>query len=497
MVEAVVSDTLGDAAPPAAARAPVTEGLPDMVQWSEGMLLSPQHLQQNDLYWQEQMRFRLQQAAPHGWGLVSLELDTVKFKAGVVAVKRLECVMPDGTPVTYPGSYTGALEVDVTKVLAQNAAGLRVSLVLPARSAAATRRDASLRRYDLVPGAMAIDENTGIGQVPVDRLRPRISLWAGAAIPAQYVVCPLFEMTRRTDSQAIEFRPYQPPLLRWGGGDFLQKTGLSWRLRNINDVLWGKLRELAGTRGDGDGPDDDAFCGVDARRHVEMARRLAAVLPQFGLLVNRPEAAPVAVYDALAAVVGAMAAFGTNPVPPVLDAYQHDNCEPQFRRALDYVAFKLRYINTSYELLAFRQTAAHRFERALPADGGELVIELRVPDGRAMSQQDQGALAAWLADACIAGQDQLADAQRARMSARARLLTADDVARRNLRAGGAVFVIDNDFLRDGGQQPLFAPGQQLVIEGWPGGKGLQPANILLYQQRKPAAPGRAGGHAAA
>lgn len=497
MVEAVVSDTLGDTAPAAASRAPVTEGLPDMVQWSEGMLLSPQHLQQNDLYWQEQLRFRLQQALPHGWGLLLLELDAVKFKAGVVAVKRLECVMPDGTPVTFPGSYTGALEVDVTKVLAQNATGLRVSLVLPARSAAATRRDASLRRYDTVPGAMVIDENTGVGQVPVDRMRARISLWAGGAIPAQYVACPLFEMTRRTDSQSIEFRAYQPPLLRWGGGDFLHKTGLCWRLRNINDVLWGKLRELAGSRADEDGPDDDAFCGVDARRHVEMARRLAAVLPQFGLLVNRPDAAPVAVYDALAAVVGAMASFGTNPVPPVLDAYQHDNCEPQFRRALDYVVLKLRYINTSYEMLAFKQTAAHRFERPLPADGGELVIELRVPDGRSMSQQDQSSLAVWLTDACIAVPGLLVDAQRARMSARPRLLSADDVARRNLRAGGAVFVIDNDYLQDGAQQPLVVPGQPLVIEGYPGGKGLQPASILLYQPRKPAAAGRAGGHAAA
>lgn len=496
MVDAIVSDPIGSASNPAA-RSPVTEGLPDMVQWTEGMLLSPQHLQQNDLYWQEQVRFRLQQTLRDSWGLIALELDPVKFKAGVVSVRRLECVLPDGTPVTFPGSYTGALEVDVTKSVPQAPSSLRISLVLPARSAAATRRDASLRRYDPVPGAMAIDENTGIGQVPVDRLRPRISLWAGGTIPAQYVACPLFEMARRTDSQAIEFRPYQPPLLRWGGGDFLQKTGLSWRLRNLNDVLWGKLRELAGTRGDDDGPDDDALCGMDARRHVEMARSLAAVLPQFGLLVNRTEAPPVAVYDALAAVVGAMASFGSNPVPPVLDAYQHDNCEPQFRRALDYVVRKLRFINTSYELLAFQQTAPHRFERVLPADGGELVIELRAPDGRAMGQLDQAALATWLAEACIAGQDQLADAQRARMSARPRLLTAEDVARRNLRPGGALFVIENDYLRDGGQQPLFAPGRPLVIEGWRDGKGLQPASILLYQQRKPTMQDRTVGHAVA
>lgn len=113
---------------------------------------------------------------------------------------------------------------------------------------------------------------------------------------------------------------------------------------------------------------------------------------------------------------------------------------------------KLRYIDASYEMLAFKRTAAHRFERPLPADGGELVIELRVPDGRSMSQQ-----------ALVAGRVAHRRlhchtpgcwwTRSVRMSARPRLLSADDVARRNLRAGGAVFVIDNDYLQDGAHSP--------------------------------------------
>lgn len=462
---------------------PVTDGLPDLVQWAEGMLLSPQHLQQSDAYWQEQLRYRLAQAVPDAWGLGSLEIDAARLQEGKVRVTRLECVLPDGTPVVFPGSFTSGLEIDIAKPLANEPKGLRISLVMPARSGASTRRDASLKRYDLVQGAFAIDENTGVGTVPVDRLRPRISLWAGGNIPAQYVACPLLDLVRNSSSRAVEMGSYHPPMLRWQAADALGRLSLRRRLQLVNDALWGKLRELAGNRAD-DGPDDGA--GGASRGSLETARRLAAVLPQFALIVARPEARPVQVYDSLAQVVGAMAAFGSNPIPPLLDAYQHDNCEPQFRRALDYVVRKLSYINTSYEFLEFGREGT-RFSRRLPADtGAEIIVELRLPEGRAAAHSDRLALEIWLRDACIASRDLLPDALRARVSARPRLLGADEMARRNLRAGGALFAIDNEaFELDGkGRQPLMQAGHELVIDGYAGGGGLQPDTILLYQPKR-------------
>jgi type VI secretion system protein ImpJ len=464
--------------------APVTEGLPDLVQWSEGMLLSPQHLQQNDLYWQEQMRYRLAQLAPDAWGLSMLKLDTNSLHEGKVRVLGLECLMPDGSPVVFPGSFTAALEIDIAKQLAQEPKGVRISLVMPARSAASTRRDASLRRYDLVQGTYAIDENTGVGTVPVDRLRPRISLWAGGGIPAQYVVCPLLDVTRNSVSRAVETSSYHPPMLQWQAADALGRLSLRRRLSIVSDALWSKLRELAGNRTD-DGPDDS----MAARAATESARRLAAVLPNFTLLCSRPQARPIEVYDSLAQVAGAMAGFGLNPIPPLLDPYQHGNCEPQFRRALDYVVRKLSYINTAYDFAEFEQNGG-RFTRQLPADtAGEIVVELRLPEGRTAAQSDRIALERWLKDACIASEELLDDALRTRVSARPRMLGADEIARRGMRAGGVLFAIDNEpfDLEGKGRQSLLQPGRVLVIDGYAGGTGLQPAAILLYQPKRNAA----------
>ncbi len=465
-------------------RAPVTAGLPNAVQWSEGMLLSPQHLQQNELFWQEQLRYRLAQCLPQGWGIGALELDGVKLKAGLVALRRLECLMPDGTPIVYPGSYEQALEIDANAALAQDPAGVRVSLVLPVRSAAATRHDGALKRYDAVPGNMAIDENTGVGMEPVDRLRPRIQLWIGHAIPAQYLACPLLELTRRSDSRAIELRPYHPPLLRWDAADFLAGTSLRKRLQLVNTALWTRLRELADHR-DSDGPDDDPALAA-AGQALAAARRLATVLPQFGLLVNRPEAKPLELYDSLAQVVGAMASFGLNPIPPVLDAYQHENCEPQFRRALDYVVRKLSYIAMGHKFIEFDRVSQHRFVGELPPQlGHEVIVELRLGEGRSADHADRQALEQWLNEACIATEDLLDQALRARLSARPRLLGANEIAQRGFRSGGVLFAIGNEFIDGDGQrpQPLLQASKRLAIDADVSGSGLQPASILLYQTR--------------
>ena len=319
-----------------------------------------------------------------------------------------------------------------------------------------------------------------MGTVEVDRLRPRVSLWAGADIPAQYVACPLLELARRTDNRAIELRQYHPPLLRWQGADFLNGASLRKRLLLVADALWIKLRELAGQRSD-DGP--EAEPGTPGG-WTESARRLAAVLPHFTLVSQRPEARPAEVYDSLAQLVGVMAGFGANPIPLVLDAYSHDNCEPQFRRAIDYVVRKSAYIVTSYEFLEFEQKTPGRFTRLLPADRDEVLVELRPADGRAATAADLRALERWLTDACIAVESLHPQALRSRVSARPHLLSPPELARRHLRASGAVFALGNEHIDlDGGRQSLLQPGQVLVIEGYAGSEGLQPGSILLHQRR--------------
>ena len=470
-----------------------TPALPDSLHWSEGMLLSPQHFQQNDAYWHAQLRYRLAMVNPNFWGLGLLELDMTNLKTGIVEIKKLECVMPDGTPVIFPGSYASkTLVMDVNAELMKTPGCVRVSLILPARSSSSTDWNSAPKRSELMLGALAIDEITSLGVVPVDRLRPLIALSTDAAISPQYVVCPLFELTRREVTQGIEFKAYHPPMLNWKACHFLSNShshgnsNLHHRLKLLSEALWLKLRELGGNRRD-DGPDEDELQSRHVRKHLEMARTLASVVPHFSLLVNSAHANPQAVYESLAQLLGTMASFGANPIPPVLDAYQHDNCEPQFSRAMDYIDHKLNYINTSFEYQTFELRTDGSFAQVLPKEvSDEVIVELRLPEGQSIGPDDRTRLAQWLKDACIASDALQTAAARLRVSARSNLLDAEEMGRNNLRSSAALFVIQNENIQldNCGTVPLLSPAQTLVIKGNERSPGLKPALILLYQARQ-------------
>lgn len=69
----------------------------DKVIWQEGMLLRPQHFQQNDRYYDNQMKSRTQLLGRYNWGFLSLEIDLQFLNMGKLVVSQASGVLPDGT----------------------------------------------------------------------------------------------------------------------------------------------------------------------------------------------------------------------------------------------------------------------------------------------------------------------------------------------------------------------------------------------------------------
>jgi type VI secretion system protein ImpJ len=70
--------------------------VPNRVVWSEGMLVSPQHLQQMDLYHEQLLEKRLVTLAPQTWGVHELELDQGALAAEQLRVTCFIGILPDG-----------------------------------------------------------------------------------------------------------------------------------------------------------------------------------------------------------------------------------------------------------------------------------------------------------------------------------------------------------------------------------------------------------------
>jgi type VI secretion system protein ImpJ len=70
--------------------------VPHRVVWSEGLLVSPQHLQQADLYHERLLDVRLAALTPQTWGILSLELDLGALQADQFRMSRFVGILPDG-----------------------------------------------------------------------------------------------------------------------------------------------------------------------------------------------------------------------------------------------------------------------------------------------------------------------------------------------------------------------------------------------------------------
>lgn len=445
--------------------------LPYGIQWSEGMLLSPQHLQQNDRFWHAQLRYMIGCANPDFVGLRSLELDEGSLEKGQVSVKSIECVLDDGTPVLLSKDHDYELKLDASTLLTEVGMRKTISLVLPLRGDAAATKGSMNRRYRSDPGMAAVDENTGRTEVSIARLQPAIRLdgeWTpGANLLAG---CPLFEL-ELTATRTYSCTPYHPPMASLAASAFLKDKALRGRVEKLRDLARKKLREIAqvgegGASGEGTG---DASLAL-------AARSLAAILPCLDVLGQGADVAPRTLYTELARAAGTIAALDLLPDPPVLPPYSHGDCYPGFDTVLKFIESRVERIRPTFQRLPFERDDTGAFERHLPHDSGEtLLIEVTPAAG-----QTRDDLKHWFASSSIANPRLLAQLDSRRIpGAQAQLLSTYS---KGMNPAAFYYEIRNaafDF--SDGRRDVFMPGEPLMIRGsGPNAAVHAPAGIVLY-----------------
>ncbi|WP_368718190.1 type VI secretion system baseplate subunit TssK [Paraburkholderia sp. BR10954] len=100
------------------------------VIWSEGLFLRPQHMQQQERYFERYVELRAGNLRPHAWGFHELELESDLLAIGKLGIKRARGVFPDGTPFAMPGDDPLPSPLDIDP----NWRDQIVHLTLPLRS---------------------------------------------------------------------------------------------------------------------------------------------------------------------------------------------------------------------------------------------------------------------------------------------------------------------------------------------------------------------------
>lgn len=71
--------------------------LPEKIIWTEGMLLRPQHFQQQDRYIDTQLRKRGKDLFHYGWGFTDFKIDEQYLSLGKIVLSEAAGFFPDGT----------------------------------------------------------------------------------------------------------------------------------------------------------------------------------------------------------------------------------------------------------------------------------------------------------------------------------------------------------------------------------------------------------------
>ncbi len=301
--------------------------------WSEGMLLSPQHLQSLDRHHEALVAARLGAVAPDDWGVLSLELDAGALAAGQVRVVRFGGVLPDGLPVGFDeadGDAPAARPIAEHLPAAARSVDLHVAVARQRDGVPAYAAEGQAQRIRFVSASRPVEDATAPGQqLSVTLARPNATLLFGDESREDFETVKIAEIGRNAAGQPALVESYVPPALKLGASPWLLA-----RTREVLTRVVAKQRELSEGR-----RQRDAAPGELSGQDVSRLLQLFALNGQLPILAHLAEAAdesPRAAYLALSTLAGQLSTFAADSDPATLPKFSHVDLratfEPLFAR---------------------------------------------------------------------------------------------------------------------------------------------------------------------
>ncbi len=306
------------------------------VLWKKGLMLSPQHLQVQDRYFEEQLEFRLGSLAKFPWGFSTLRVDAEALEGGTLSIPAAAGIFEDGLLFEFPETDAAPDSRLLEDYWGPDQTSMVAYLAVPQyrpgdRNVSADTGGTRTRFSSEV--AYRRDENTGLAERPVEVARKNLRLLVEGESLEGMSALPVARI-RRDGAGACTLDPtFIPPLL-----DFRANGHLVGILRRVDSILVGKSTGLAHLR---------------RERSTGLAGFGAADIPNFWLLYtinsHLPEVRhllesgphhPREVFGTLLSLAGALTTFSAHIHPGELPPYQHDDLSTCFA-ALDEVLREL------------------------------------------------------------------------------------------------------------------------------------------------------------
>ncbi|RKH16361.1 type VI secretion system baseplate subunit TssK [Corallococcus praedator] len=301
---------------------------PQRVVWSEGMFMSPHHLQQMDIYHEALLDTRLGSLEPYPWGVVSQSFDMESLRAGLVQLSSFTGILPDGLPVSLQSGdpeAPAARPADGAFPPAQRV--LDVFIGVPrersgVESYGGTDKVGGSPRY--TPSTRPISDLTSSTSiVPVSFGQRNVRLLFGTEQRDDYEAIKIAELERDKAGNLTLVPSYIPPCLRIDAS-----SSITNELRTLLRLLVSKQRQLSSRRRHRDASALE-FTASDVTLFLEL-NALNGIIPVVQHALDAGNLRPQSLYLLLSQFAGQLCTFAVNADPSTLPAFQFINLRATF-----------------------------------------------------------------------------------------------------------------------------------------------------------------------
>lgn len=300
------------------------------VLWTKGALLTPQHLQLQDRFLEDQLRFQLDSLVFAPWGFNRLQLDPEALASGNIAVTDAAGLFPDGLPFEVPGAEAAPAERPIEGHWRKDANTLEVYFAIPElrRGEGVGGHNVSLRQSDRHTRFIAEyierrDENDGRNEKSLQVARKNLRfLFEGEALEGHSVL-PVARI-QRSSTGGFEFDPtFIPPVLDLAASDNL--LGVARRLVEVLSARSASLSALRRQRSRG-----RADFGVAEVHGFWLLYTVNTWLPEIRHIYETRRGHPAELFASMLSLAGALTTFAPQIDPRELPGYEHNDLGRRF-----------------------------------------------------------------------------------------------------------------------------------------------------------------------
>lgn len=310
---------------------------PQRIIWSEGMFMSPHHLQQLDLYHESLLENRLSSVCLYPWGVSSMQFDMEALRAGQVGLLEFFGILPDGLPAAFvAGQEEAPAARHVEGHFRPTQQVLEVYLGIPKERSdvesygAAGKLGASPR---FSPRSRPVgDLHAATSIVQISFAQRNMKLLFGDEPRDDFDSLKIAELTRDKSGSLVLVDTYIPPCLRISASPFIMSE-----LRSLLRLIVAKQRQIASRRRHRDESSLE-FTASDVTLFLEL-HALNGVIPFLAHVIEAGNMRPHDLYLMLSRLGGQLCTFSATAEPASIPPFQFTHLrgtfEELFRRLVE------------------------------------------------------------------------------------------------------------------------------------------------------------------